>query len=91
MNFIFCLLARQPLFSSSKKQLDAYLKCVTKEFNYSYNEWMVGLNSYTLQKMKKLFHQENKCSLETIKKMIQLLIFMKTYKNVEQTLKILTA
>ena len=91
LRFIFCLLARQPLFSSSKKQLDAYLKCVTKEFNYSYNEWMVGLNSYTLQKMKKLFHQENKCSLETIKKMIQLLIFMKTYKNVEQTLKILTA
>ena len=87
LRFIFCLIARQPLFVSKRKQLKNYLSYVTKNFDYSYDQWMVGLNSFTLQKAKKLFNKEPKPSFSTIKKMVQFLVFMRLYRFVKNTLR----
>ena len=83
LRFILCLIARQPFFYPRKKYLYSYLKYITKEFKYSEDEWIAGLNSFTLQKYKKIFSKVRKANFSNAKKMIQILFFMRQYKLIE--------
>ncbi len=87
LRFVLCMIARQPVFYPKKKILFRYLDYVTEAFPYSIDEWIVGLNSFTLQKYKKMFGHEQKPDLKNIKKMIQILNFMRVYTQVESYLK----
>lgn len=87
LRFLLCQIARFPLLYPKKKTINAYLNLITKEFSYSYDEWMVGLNSFTLQKMKKLFSNPKNLKKNALKKMIQLIVFMRLYHYIEQQLK----
>ncbi len=80
IRFILCLNARLPIFYNTKKQLSNTLDIIMTEFKYGYNEWMIGLNSFTLQKMKKIFQTPQKASFELTKKLLHLLFFMKKYE-----------
>ena len=83
LRFILCLIARQPLFFPKKKYLYTYLDFITKEFSYSKEEWLTGLNSFTLQKYKKVFSKDKKANFSSCKKMVQLLLFMRQYNQIE--------
>ena len=87
LRFALCLTARQHLFYPSQKSLIKYIDILTKEFSYPYEKWMVGLNSFTLQKMKKIFVKPKKSSFDLTKKLIQIIIFMKKYHSIESMLK----
>ena len=87
LRFALCLTARQHLFYPSQKSLIKYIDILIKEFSYPYEKWMVGLNSFTLQKMKKVFVKPKKRSFDLTKKMIQIIIFMKKYHFIESILK----
>lgn len=87
LRFIFCLIARQPIFYPKKKTLFTYLNFITEEFSYSKEEWLTGLNSFALQKYKKMFSKVGKSNFSNIKKMIQILSFMHRYNQVESYFK----
>ncbi len=87
LRFALCLTARQHLFYPSQKSLIKYIDILTKEFPYPYEKWIVGLNSFTLQKMKKVFVKPKKSSFDLTKKLIQIIIFMKKYHSIESMLK----
>lgn len=87
IRFILCLNARLPIFYNAKKRLINTLDIIMGEFKYSYDEWMLGLNSFTLQKMKKVFSRPQKPSIDLIKKLFHLIIFMKKYEFLETEIK----
>ncbi|MBQ8251588.1 MAG: phosphotransferase [Alphaproteobacteria bacterium] len=87
LRFALCLTARQHLFYPSKKSLINCIDILTTEFSYSYEKWMVGLNSFTLQKMKKVFVKPRTPSIDLTKKLIQLIVFMRKYHFVKSILK----
>ena len=87
LRFLLCQIARFPIFYPKKKTINSYLNLITNEFSYSYDEWMVGLNSFTLQKMKKLFSNPKNLKKNAVKKMIQLVIFMRVYNHIKKQLK----
>ncbi len=87
IRFILCLTARYPLFKPRKKVLKEYLSKIKTDFDLSYNELMVGLNSFTLQKMKKIFAKERKPTFGLAKKMVQIIYFMRQYHFIKQVIK----
>lgn len=87
LRFGLCLIARQQIFYPSKKFFINYINIITNEFSYSYEKWLVGLNSFTLHKMKKVFAYPQKPSLELTKKLIHIILFMRKYHTILSLLK----
>ena len=87
LRFALCLTARQHFFYPSKNSLIKCIDILTTEFSYSYEKWIVGLNSFALQKMKKVFSKQRPISFDLTRKLFQLIIFMRKYHFITKLLK----
>lgn len=88
IRFILCLTARLPLFVNKQKRIEKLFELIQKKYNFDYEELMIGLNSFTIQKFKKIIGKPSKkINVSYLKKCIQILWFMRTYNDLEKKFK----
>lgn len=84
MRFILCLTERLPIFVTRDSYIIEWLELANKRFSFTKEEWIIGLNSFTLQKIKKVLTQiKPTSSFKQIKKLIMLLLFLKRQKHIQ--------
>lgn len=82
IRFILCLIERLPFFIPTAVFIQKWIKLANQRFNLTKEEWIVGLNSFTLQKIKKVLgKKESIGSFTQIKNLIRLLFFLKRYHH----------
>lgn len=83
MRFILCLIQRLPIFIEPYSYVYDWMKCANKRFHFSKKEWIVGLNSYYLQRAEKVLSPQGTFgSSKQIIKLFKLKLLMSQYKNV---------
>lgn len=85
MRFILCLTERLPVFVHRDSYFLEWIDLSNKRFLLTQEDWMIGLNSFTLQKIQKVLIQiKNKSSFFKIKKILILLFFLKRYRHIQK-------
>lgn len=86
--FILCLVARLPLFIPTDSYLQKWINLAEKYFSLTKEDWLIGLNSFTLQKIKKVIEcQEIDTSFKKIWKIMRLILFLQHYHHIQKLIK----
>lgn len=60
MRFILCVVQRLPIFINPYPLIRCWVKCADDKFRFSKEEWILGLNSYYVQRADKAFRSKYK-------------------------------
>lgn len=83
MRFILCLVQRLPIFIERYSYIYDWMKCANTRFHFSKDEWIVGLNSYYLQRIEKALRPQGKFgSAKQLLKLFKLKLLTTQYKEV---------
>lgn len=81
MRFILCLVQRLPIFINPYTIIRKWLICANNQFHLSKEEWIVGLNSYYLQRVDKVFRPD-KIVTRQIVMLTKLALLISRYRHV---------
>ena len=83
MRFILCLIERLPIWITPFSYVGEWIELSQKRFSFTEEEWVLGLNSFSVQKIQKILRGKYKLfSLKHLKKMIQLVFYFHLHKKI---------
>ncbi len=88
MRFILCLIERLPIWITPQSYVGEWIELSQKRFSFTQEEWLLGLNSFSVQKVQKILRGKYKFfSLKHLKKMIQLIFYFHLHKKIAALIK----
>lgn len=85
MRFILCVIQRLPIFMNPYPLVEQWIKCANNRFGFTKEEWILGLNSYYVQRADKAFRNKYKAgSWHQIFVWIKLLWLTRRYHKIKR-------